>query len=314
MRGRNSSKYYRRNSYKKKKLRNVLIISAICLAVLFLLFLVFGNLLNKKSEIERVEREKTQTTAAPTDETVGYSIEAYSVEIATGVDVGTRIKELSGMGVRAVSLKLTGSDGRLLIQSDIAASLGYQNKTDTLVDFSSLISKAKYYGMFSSAVFDLQFLTQKDAKQRAVMLAYESALAVEIIEKGADEVIVRAPSADVASTALLMDFAKSVKSINDSVVLGVALPTEFFYEESSAEAVSMLAESFDIVGIDASKIQGGEQNSLDHIDAIFTESKLKYYVLRYNMRVIVPQISDDQDEALRSVLMENSIQNWQKIS
>ena len=29
MRGRNSSKYYRRNSYKKRKLRNILIISGI---------------------------------------------------------------------------------------------------------------------------------------------------------------------------------------------------------------------------------------------------------------------------------------------
>ena len=313
MRGKNSSKYYRRNSYKKRKLRNILIISAICLAVLFLLFLIFGNLLNKKSEISRAQREKSQTTAAPADDTAEYSIEAYPVNISSGVDINARIKELSGIGVDAVSLKLTDAKGKLLISSEIAASLGYQSSAESLVDLSSVISRAKYYGMFTSAVFDLQFPDQKDAKQRAVTLAYEAALAVEIIEEGANEVIVRAPSADVSATDMLIDFANSVKSINDTVILGVALPTDFFYQDSSAEAVAMLADVFDIIGVDASNV-GDDKDALEHIEMVFSVSNLKYYVLRYNMRVILPQISDDKDEALRDVLTENSIQNWQKIS
>lgn len=314
MRGRNSSKYYRRNSYKKRKLRNILIISAICLVVLFLLFLIVGNILDKQIEIEKAGRDNATTTPVPTDDTVAYTIEAYPVEISANVDFSTRMKEFSNKGVSAVSLKLTDTQGKLLIYSDIAASWGYQSPADSLVDLSEVISKAKYYNIFSSAVLDLKFLSENDAKQRAVMLAYEAALAVEVTEKGIGEVIVRVPSAEVMHTDLLIDFAESVKSINDAVVLGVALPAEFFLGETSADDVAKLAESFDILGIDVSDIPNDTEDTLDYIESVFSESNLKYYILRYNMRVLLPQISDEQDEDLRAVLAENSIENWQKIS
>ena len=314
MRGRNSSKYYRRNTYKKRKLRNILIISAICLLVLFLLFVIFGNLLNNKLELERVSKDNAQTPAVPIGNTVSYTIEAYPVNLNPDTDFSERMYELSNRGIRSASLNLSDPQGKLLIYSDIAASLGYQNKDDSLVDLSSVISKAKYYNIFSSAIFELQFLSENDAKHRAVVLAYESALAAEIIEKGANEVIVRATGADATNTNLLIDFADSVKSINDSVVLGVALPVDFFFAESAAENISKLAESFDILGIDVSDIPNDDKDTLEYIESTFAASDLKYYVLRYNMRVLLPQISDEQDEEMRAVLADNSIQNWQKIS
>ena len=55
-------------------------------------------------------------------------------------------------------------------------------------------------------------------------------------------------------------------------------------------------------------------DTLEYLESVFSESNLKYYVLRYNMRVLLPQVSNDQDEELRAVLKENSIQHWQKIS
>ena len=110
------------------------------------------------------------------------------------------------------------------------------------------------------------------------------------------------------------DFAESVKSINDTVVLGVALPRDFFYGESSEENVAKLAQSFDIVGIDVSNMPSDTTDTLEYLESVFSESNLKYYVLRYNMRVLLPQVSNDRDEELRAVLKENSIQNWQKIS
>ena len=314
MKGRNSSRYYRKNSRKKRKLRNILIISAVCLVVLFLLFVIFGNRLNKKVEENRGGQTEEQTTAISPQNAATYSIAAYPVDVTVGTDVSAQMKSLYSAGIKSVSLRLTDSNGKLLIRSDIAMSLGYQSKADSLGDLSTAISKAKYYSMFTSTVFDLQFLSENDAKQRAVMLAYEAALAAEITEKGADEVIVRAPDADATHTELLVDFAESVRSINDSVVLGVALPKEFFYGESSSEDVAKLVASFDIVGIDVSEVPNEVQDTLGYIESVFAESNLKYYVLRYNMRVILPSVSDEQNEELTEVLSENSIQNWQKIS
>lgn len=314
MRGRNSSKYYRRNSYKKRKWRNILIISAVCLAALFLLFVILGNFLDKKIELERAGRDNAHTTAVPIDDTVAYTIEAYPIELAQDIDFTDRMQAFSTAGIRAVSLKVTDGQGKLLVSSALATSMGYQSKSDSLVDISAVISKAKYYSMHSSAVLDLRFVSEADAKQRAVLLAYESALSVEIAEQGADEVIVRVVDANAAHTDLLIDFAESVSAINDNVVLGVALPWEFFLSDASAENVAKLAESFDILGIDTSNVPSDTDDTLAYIESVFSESNLKYYVLRYNMRVILPQISDEADGDLRTVLAENSIQNWQKIS
>ena len=314
MRGRNSSKYYRKSSYKKRKLRNILIISAICLVVLFLLFVIFGNRLNKKIDEERAGRDKAQTTAVPQANTAGYAIEAYFVDISSGADVSAQVKELSSLGVKSVSLKLTDANGNLLIKSELARSLGYQSSSDSLADLSGVVSRATYYGMFTSAVLDLGCISEKDAKQRAVRLAYEASLAVEIAEKGIGDVIVRASGADASHTELLIDFARSVKSINDTVVLGVALPESFFYHESSAEDIASLAECFDIIGLDISTTPKDYKNELEYIERVFSESNLKYYVLRYNMRVLLPKTAAEFDDALKVVLQENSIQNWQKIS
>ena len=313
MRGRNSSKYYRKSSYKKRKLRNILIISAICLLVLFLLFVIFGNRLNKKMQEERVDRDKAQTTVAPEANTAEYAIEAYSLDIASGADVSAQLKELSSLGVKSVSIKLTDSSGKLLIKSELARSLGCQSSSDGFVDISKVISTSKYYGMFTSAVLDLGCISEKDAKQRAVRLAYEASLAVEVSEKGIGDVIVRASGADASHTELLVDFANRVKSINDAVVLGVALPESFFCQESSAEDIAKLAECFDIIGLDISSIPKDYKNEIEYIERVFSESNIKYYVLRYNMRVLLPNTATEDDE-LRTVLQENSIQNWQKIS
>ena len=314
MRSRKSSGYYRKSSYKKRKLRNILIISAICLFLLFLLFVIFGNRLNKKVQNERTAKEKAQTTAEAEADTSTYAIEGYFVELSPETDITARMKELSSVGARSVSLKLTDAQGKLLVGSELARSLGYQKAEDDVVDLSSVVSKARYYGMFSSAVLDLGFLSEKDSKQRAVILAYEAALVVEVSEKGIGDVIVRAPTVDGAQLDLLMDFADSVKSINGDVVLGVALPIEFFYRETAAEDVSRLTGHFDIIGLDISEIPSDTKDVFEYIDGAFSESNIKYYVLRYNMRVLLPQTSDEQDEMLREVLSENSIQNWQKIS
>ena len=314
MRGRKSSGYYRQNRYKKRKIRNILIISAVCLVVLFLLFVISGNLLGKKVETQKSNRDKAQTTDATPTDTATYSIEAYPVDISSGSDVAAQIKALSGNGVRAVSIHLTDPDGKLLIRSDLAVSLGYQGRAEDVGDFSSVISRAKYYDMFTSALLDLQFLSEKDAKQRAVRMAYEAALAAEVSEAGASEVVFRAPSADATQTELLVDFANNVKSINDTVVIGILLPREFFYQDSSAENIAKLTECFDVIGIDVSELPDEANDVPQYIENVFAESNLKYYVLRYNMRVLLPSISDEQSADLTDVLEENSIENWQKIS
>ncbi len=314
MKGRNSSKYYRKNSYKKRKLRNILIVSGICLLFLFLLFVIFGNLLDKKVEAQKGEREKTQATTTSPTYAAAYSIEAYPVDISAGSDVASQMSALSSADIRAASLRITDSNGKLLIRSKLATSLGYQGSADLVSDFSSVISRAKYYDIFPSAVLDLQFLSESDAKHRAVLLAYEAALVAEVSEAGAGEVIARASSVDETQIALLIDFAESVKSINDKAVLGIVLPKNFFYMDAAADNVAKLAESFDILGVDASKPAAEDADALAYIESVFSEPNLKYYVLRYNMRVLLPQISSEQDAEMRAVLAENSIQNWQKIS
>ena len=78
--------------------------------------------------------------------------------------------------------------------------------------------------------------------------------------------------------------------------------------------IAKLTECFDVIGIDVSELPDEANDVPQYIENVFAESNLKYYVLRYNMRVLLPSISDEQSADLTDVLEENSIENWQKIS
>ncbi|MBO7249847.1 MAG: hypothetical protein J6V42_01065 [Clostridia bacterium] len=305
-----TSKYYY-NKRHRRKARGVIITIIACLLLIFTLFLIVGNMLGKQAESPKSQKKPQEAEEAPVQDISPYSIQAHPIDPSK---VDTAMIELYQKSVKSVSLKATNDKGKLLVSSSLATSLGYQTPGDAVVEFSSVVSKAKNYGMFLSLILDLQAFQENDVKNKTVRLAYEAALVCEFIEKGANEVVVRLSDTDDASLEDLLDFADKVKGIDSSATVGIALPIEYFKGDGASVNIAELAKAYDVVCADITEIPSDTEDKILYLDTAFSNSEIKYYVLRHNMRVLLPSVDAEQEELLQSKLTENSVANWQKIS
>ena len=306
-----TSRYYYKNSRKKRKSYGIAITVVACLLLIFTLFIIVGNTLGKQSGSGKSQKKQPPTEETPVQDVSPYSIQAYPI------DPNKLDSDMMGLyqkSVKSISLKATTDKGKLLLSSSLATSLGYQAPGDAVLEFSSVVSKAKNYGMFLSVILDLQAFQENDVKNKTVRLAYEAALVCEFIEKGANEVLVRLSDTEDISLEDLLDFADKVKAIDTSATVGIALPIEYFKGEGASVNIAALAKAYDVVCADISDIPFDTEDKIHYLDTAFSNSEIKYYVLRHNMRVLLPSVAAEQEELLQSKLAENSVANWQKIS
>ena len=312
---RGPSGYYRRNNYRKRKWRNIIIISAVSLVVALLVFLVVGNVLKKKTQNDGngaggTSAENTSVTPAPMQKSInGYFID---LSVSSYTEFSDRLSSLSANGVTAVSLNLTDDDGELLYDSKTAQKLGYQTASDSRIALSSIIAKTESRGIYTSAYVTLSAFKETDAKVRAAKLAYEAAIVCEIAESGFNDVIVRCHEISPEYVDELVGFAKSVKSINSSANVGITFTKSLLESEDSALCVDKLVEAFDLTAIDLARSDNG--NVTLYIEEALASSNIRYYILRFNTRILLPNITDEEtDLKIKNVLSENSIHNWQTV-
>ncbi|MBO5415720.1 MAG: hypothetical protein J6A83_03745 [Clostridia bacterium] len=313
-----SSGYYRRNSYRRKKWRNILVISISVLAALLILFLVLGNILNKKTEGERLEetspvKHPTQATTPP------IATPSYTVSIKGGaVDIrSTELKKsfatLVENGFSAVSFNLSDTDGKLLYKSSVAARFGYQTADGGLADLDSVNASAASSGLATSAVLTLNSFTEEDKITRSVLQACEAAIICEIYDAGIDDIIIRCPELKAEHADELIELAKSISEINEKSIVGLALTGEFIESDSSALLIERLVSAFDFISLDITDISH-EADLAEHIESSLSTDKY-YYILRYNMRVLLPKPeNDDSAKKAYELMKSNSITNWQTVS
>lgn len=310
---RNTSGYYRRNNYRKRKWRNILIISAISLAVLLVVFLVAGNILKKKTQDDNNGADETSVT----DNTVipapiPQSINGYFIDLSglSYTEFSNQISTFSSNGATAISLNLTDNSGNLLYDSKTAQKLGYQTTSSSLISLSSIITKTGSSGIYTSAYITLTAFKETDAKIRSVKLAYEAALVCEIAEAGFNDIIVRCPEISPEYIEELMGFAKNVKNINNNANIGIAFTKSLLEAEDSALYVDKLVSVFNLTALDLANVENN--NILTYLEESFSNSNIRYYILRFNTRILLPYITDEEtDTKIKTLLNENSINNWQ---
>ena len=297
---RSSSGYYRRSNRRRRRLRNIIIISAVSLVVLLVAFLVVGNILKKKTQGDNNANGETSAsdnavTPAPTPQSInGYFIDLTG---ASSTQLSNQISTLSANGVTAVSLNLTDNNGELLYNSKTAQNLGYQATS------SSLIS-------YTSAYITLNSFKETDAKIRSVKLAYEASIVCEIAEAGFNDIVVRCPEISSEYIDELIGFAKNVKNINSTAKIGITFTTSLLETEDAALSVDKLVAAFDLTALDLASVEGND--TLVYIEESLSNSNIRYYILRFNTRILLPYTEDEDTKTqLEALLASNSINNWQ---
>ena len=281
----------------------VIVIIVVVIAVLFLLFLIVGNGLNKKTQDGGTDTSVTQTQNEP-PKAAPDSVACFFLDTAA---VDNNIAKLSSNGVNALSVTLKSSDQTLLYSSDVAKA--FEKQCGTL-DVSSLVSRARSRGMYVSAYFTLEFVKEKNTDIRAAKLGYEAALVSELCSEGVDDVMVYAPDATYENYTELIRFAESVKQTNVNAKIGISVRSELYSHQNAAIIIDDLFDAFDIVGIDLSEI---EENDMDkNVESALANNL--YYILRYNARVILPNVEDTElSKKLFDILSASNVHNYQYV-
>lgn len=306
MNGRGHVSRYRPRQRRNKILPLIVFISIIVLALLAL-FIVLGNYFNDRSQnqppaVTPSESEREAPKAAPP------SVRCYVLDIEgeAASQTNNNLSKLASSGARAVSVNVRGSDSTLLYSSNVAKSFGKQS--GGYIEMSTIASRADSRAMYLSAYLRLEFMSEKNSDVRAAKLGYEAALVSEMCSAGADDVVVYAPDAAADNYTELVRLAENVKAANPAANIGVALKKDIFLLPNSALIIDELYKVYDILCIDLTEIK---INDIEEALESAVGSNL-YYILRYNTRVILPDISDA--ELLKKVndsLSANSVSNIQ---
>ena len=308
MNGRGYSGHYRRQR-RRRGLPPVLIIALVTVALLLAIFLIVGNALNNKTQ-----NQPSVTTPANTEteqsKPLPQSVQCFVLDIEgeSAYATQTNISKHAESGTRALSVKVKGADGAVLFNSNVAKEFGKQS--GSFIEMSTVVSRAKAQGMYVSAYFELDFISEENFDLRTAKLGYEAALVSELVTSGVDDVMISAGEAKSENIPELIRFAENIKAVNKNAKIGIALKSELYAGSESAMNIDSLNAVYDILGIDLSKPPS--EGMTEYIEGAL--SRNLYYILRYNARVILPGLSDAaQANAISGVVSSNSITNYQYV-
>ena len=297
---------YRQRAYRRRKIKYILAISTLALAALFVIFLVIGNILDRKIENKVSGLDDlgfADRDPADTDSDVHSVPESLFADptalSATGSSLDSRLAAISSRGTRAACFELDDESGALLYSSPTAQALGYQSSGNDLWRLDSAMSKFDASGLYSIGITHVTGLDGGNDLARSAAIGYHSALIAEALRAGVDEVLIVASDTALERTDELIRLAQEVHRFVPEGKIGLALsyPLPEYPNDSdefSDELLVTLWESFEVFALDICK------NSSTAEEAEAHAGELLYYVLRYNMRILIPT----EDATLSSELTE----------
>ncbi len=321
MNGKNLNVRYRRNSYAKKRIKVIAIISCIAVAALVVVLLIVGGLLKEKTDRDKLEdMNKESDVQNNIEEHIRVeSVKGYGVSLsgATSNSLADKVTAISKSGGNGLSFLARDDNGKELYSSSVAKSMGKQSG-DGYVTINTITSRAAYRGYNTSAIVDVTAFNKKDDIERSVLLAYDAAVCAELCRGGIDDVIIRLDGTDISENNIdeLVRFAESVKAIEEDSVIGIAL-TRKMLESSSAEVlVARLWEKYDLLALDISSDfkDDGDPYEYAYENVSGKENQIFFYVLRHNMRVLLPELDDASVKKMAEAISDKGHNNWQTVA
>lgn len=308
MNNRNLHMRYRRSVYRRQRIRAIFIIIGVALVLLFLLFLILGNVFWAK--LEKPDTKVEETT--PTDTQSGLPADRVrqisSSPISLSQDSAAIVSEIDALaanGVSAISFSMTDANGTLLYHSDIALAKGFSISANQSLSLQEVCSAADKHGMYVSASFVVGAVSESDRLARSVLLAEAAAVITEAFEQGVDDVVLVAPSLSHEQYEEAIRLAESVRTFVPSAVIGLALPNAQA-TAPNAEQIDNLAMNFDYLAVDLTQYGDTDPNAY----AEERLSAMQFYLLRYKMRVLIPTLSDgDRTDAIVQKASDTGVTN-----
>jgi len=326
MNRRNYHMTYRKSVYRKKRIKLIAIISAITVVVLLALFLIIGTALNNKTYTYSPDdpADGVPPSQTPSDSLPEANIvQAVALELLTqdSSSLSSRVAALPS-GTTAVCVRLNQADGTLLYRSSIASSVSRFKIAENASSAENLFSIIQRRDLYISAAITMTELSESNDILRSVMLSAYASMAAEAALAGANDILLIAPPVrgsldadDIAElTNELISLAEQIRKLAPNATVGFALNSVFLTAPNSAELIARLAKSFNYFSIDATEY--GKEDPIEYLKNQIVDNKenpdLMFYILRYQMRILLPSVADETQEALIQLVESyTDNKNWQ---
>lgn len=285
---------YKKRAYRRRKIKYIIVISLIVILALFVVFLVVGSILDRKVESTLASIDELNGESKPSQDTsdtphgVPESVYVEATYLsAQGSTLDARLSAIKANGSKAACFALDGKDGELLYLSPTAQKLGYQSADTELWHLENAIAKFDENGLHSVGITYCSELDDDNDLKRSAAIGYHAALIAEALRAGVDEVLIIAPSNAPERLSELIRLADEVHRLVPDGKVGISLsyPLPEYpnaTEEFSDKLLTELWGSFDFFALDVCS---------DGAEVSVTETRLGellYYILRYNMRILIP--------------------------
>lgn len=312
MGGRGVSVRYRNTSYTKKRVKVIVTISAISLAVIAITLLIVGNVLRANSDQKHEQPLKNENDAVVEAGSDVPSVNGYAMSLSNvnsgETTLNSYMSYARNLGGTAVSFAARDPLGKELYASSLAVSMGNQTGSGrvTLRDIDNRAGSLR-----TSAGVNVSAFGEKDAIYRSVLLSYDAGICAELYSGGVDDVFIRITEGKIDSDNIesLLNFADSVKNIDSSAVIGIALTNEFFTLVDADTLIDRLSDKYDFLLLDLTVGLGTGDDATEYVRASVDTAQL--YVMMYGMRVLLPAGDDVTVEGMVAALRAKSINNWQ---
>ena len=284
---------YRRNIYRKKRNKTIAVIIAAALVVLFVLFLIIGNALHKKTSDGEVWGDNSTQTATdeknnalPQAEAVG----AYALPLLKdGSSFSSRLSAIPEEA-EAVCINLNTSDGTLCYRSGLSSDFSFLKYATDASSISGAISAINDRELYASALLHVPSFAVDDDLSREIYLTGWCAVAVEAIREGADDCLIKATSAGAEEVDKLCALADLIHEIEKDAIIGIVIPDDVLSANNSEVLVSRLSHSFNYLALNATGAKEDEDVGV-YIETRVAQMQMQ--LIYYKMRVLLPTSEDE---------------------
>lgn len=282
---------YRKSIYRRKRIKAVAILSISAAVLLFVLFIIVGTALHKKTSENGTDLpDDTQHGA---ENTVSLSeakpIGAYALPLLA--DGSTFSERLSGLpdDAEAVALSLNGSDGTLYYRSQLSDQFGFLKSADDASSLSSSVSRIKDRDLYASGILYVPSFSVESDISKEIYLTSWCSVAVEAVRAGIDDCLLVPRAAGTDDIDKLCAMASLIRENEPEAIVGLLVPDDVIFASNGEALVDKLSKSFNYLALDASNAKEGEDVGA-YVEARISQMQLQ--IIYYKMRVLLPSVKD----------------------
>ena len=300
---------YRKSIYRKNGIHMYLLITISILAAIVLLFVILGNALGNKVEKSESERNSSKATDSVGEEhPTPRNVSAYPVALsADDSSLKSRIAQAVSLGYTDVCFDLDTEDDTLLYKSDVALSLGYLSTDAKLWGLEDAISLFDDSNLYTVGITHLSRMNTENDLQRQIAAGYYTARIAEALRSGVDDVLIHPDNLSIGTYSELSAIADEVHRLCPDSTVGISVTPEMLSSDESEILVDTLWNSFDYIAV--SLDQAPEEGETLPQTVERQLGGMLYNLLRYNMRVLVPNTNADNITQIKDSLSANGVQN-----